>query len=660
MEKSGMSGEESSVRRRFTQRTPMPRACHTCAVAKVKCVANLGGDKGKCQRCSRLGSECTKQAAVVRNRRQQKTARLAQLEERLESIVKLLGSSQQSVQEKDPYPSPGPSQLGSSIPVPSNDNSDGLSAVRPQEPCNPNDRNPEVALYSGKGSTPSPRAAAMGISQLPDTSPQCTSEMLFGLDLSPEQANSLLHIFQTQMAEHFPFVVIPAGTTAQAIRRDKPFLYQMIILSASSRNLWEPKACRRLVMEYLGLHLLVCEEKSLDLLQGLLVYISWGNYHFFIEGQLTNLLHLAVALMTDLGLNRPPHRPNPKHRSMIDEAKAAMKIAPGPAPKSQTQGLAEHRAFAGCYYLSSTSNTFSKRSGPVPFSSYLQSCCLELSTVNEYRTDSYLVKLVYLEHFVERIDHCFISDDVHQTWNLEAPVASHFQSIERELGEWKSLLPSELEQHTQLMALYHIVGIRLHEFGLHMPPQITDGDKTIHRAEIISACLSSIIQFFENYFRLPTALFSRLSYIPWLHMGYAVSSACKLLLLDVNGWDVHHLRNLFDFSDVLRQICESFEEAGNIELVNRHAPSNGDNAFLQYARWLGWVRTWYESKLVAERDATLLNPQDMSFSAVEGELGLMDFMGVDDAFWQEFMGDWDMNAFQKDGQAFGNGLQPTI
>ena len=244
----------------------------------------------RCCRCSRLGIECMKQAAVVRNRRQQKTAyachshmilcqlifleyisRLAQLEERLESIVSLLTPPQQPVQEKEhSYPTPGPSQIGSAIPIPSIDYLDGPSTVRSHESCSSDGQRSAVASYSEEDVSTDLRVVAMSSGQLPN------AEIISGLDPGPEQADILLDVFQTQMAEHFPFVVIPPGTTAQCLCRDKPFLYQMIMLSASGRNLWDPKTCRRLVMEYLGLHLLIREEKSLDLLQGILVYISWS------------------------------------------------------------------------------------------------------------------------------------------------------------------------------------------------------------------------------------------------------------------------------------------------------------------------------------------------------------------------------------------------
>ncbi|MCJ1433461.1 hypothetical protein MMC27_002823 [Xylographa pallens] len=598
-----------------------------------------------------------KQAVVVRNRRQQKTARLAQLEERLESIVALLTSPQQPVQEKEhSYPSPGPSQLGSSIPTPSNDCPDGLSMVRSRNSCNSSSQDSVFVSYMQEDAPSDFRAVAGGCNILPSASVQCTSEIIFGLDPSPEEADNLLNVFKVQMAEHFPFVVIPAATTAQCLRRDKPFLYQMIILSASSRNLWEPDACRRLVNEYLGLHVLVREERSLELLQGLLVYISWAHYQFYNEGQMTNLLQMAVALVTDLGLNRPPYRASPKQRTVIDDAKAALGFAIG----SQTPGSDEYRAFAGCFYLTSTSGSFPKRSGALPFNSYLEKCCIELSRAGEYHTDIYLVQMVRLQHFVERIGQSLTSDEIHPSWNLKAPVAFSIKSIESDLHKWKSSLPFDLEQHTQLLILYHNVGIRLHEIGLYMPHLITDGGEIIHRAETLSSCLSSTISFFESYFRLPAALYSRLTFAPWLHMGYAVITACRLLFLDVNDWDVLDARKLLDFADILKQVCERFEEAGNIELANRHAPPYGDNAFLQYAKRLRWVKAWYDSKVAAESNPATSKPQNMSFSALEGEMSLMDFMSVDDAFWQDFKVDWDFSALQKDTQAFGVGLQPAI
>jgi len=95
------------------------------------------------------------------------------------------------------------------------------------------------------------------------------------LNLSCAEADDLLHVFQTQMTEYFPFVIVPAGTRTQDLRDDKPFLFATIMLAASRKKLSLEEMTGSRLMEYLGVRMLLNGEKSLDLLQGLLVYLAW-------------------------------------------------------------------------------------------------------------------------------------------------------------------------------------------------------------------------------------------------------------------------------------------------------------------------------------------------------------------------------------------------
>lgn len=59
-------------------------------------------------------------------------------------------------------------------------------------------------------------------------------------------------------------------------------------------------------------------------------------------------MHLAAALLVDLGLNRPPDR--------LKAQKAAYffhKWGHGPQAVNAIRNLPERRALAGCYYMSS-------------------------------------------------------------------------------------------------------------------------------------------------------------------------------------------------------------------------------------------------------------------------------------------------------------------
>lgn len=92
--------------------------------------------------------------------------------------------------------------------------------------------------------------------------------------VSFEQAELSLQAFQAQ-ASNFPFVVVDPTIGLDILRRKRPFLLLSILTYAASWNLslqrqleTELKAslCKKVIMD---------GEKSLDLLQGLLVYLNW-------------------------------------------------------------------------------------------------------------------------------------------------------------------------------------------------------------------------------------------------------------------------------------------------------------------------------------------------------------------------------------------------
>lgn len=74
---------------------------------------------------------------------------------------------------------------------------------------------------------------------------------------------------------YFPFVIVPRGTTSRDLRNDKPFLFAVIMMAASCQKLFSQTRAGNRLMEYLSVRMLQNGDKSLDLLQGLLVYLAW-------------------------------------------------------------------------------------------------------------------------------------------------------------------------------------------------------------------------------------------------------------------------------------------------------------------------------------------------------------------------------------------------
>lgn len=120
-------------------------------------------------------------------------------------------------------------------------------------------------------------------------------------------AQTLFDKYHTEAIYHFPFVIPNAEADINSLRSNRSFLFLCIMASmlfedcSLQRQLGEEvriQAHRRVLLE---------SESSLELLQGLLVYLAWYQYHFLPETQqIVPLAQLCVALVHNLGLDQNP------------------------------------------------------------------------------------------------------------------------------------------------------------------------------------------------------------------------------------------------------------------------------------------------------------------------------------------------------------------
>jgi hypothetical protein len=88
--------------------------------------------------------------------------------------------------------------------------------------------------------------------------------------------DALLYIYLTNMAPQFPFVVVPDRVSAAELAQTKPFLYRTIIMAASYHDKAGQVEMTKEIFHYLSDQMVIVNEKSLDLLQGLLVLMAWS------------------------------------------------------------------------------------------------------------------------------------------------------------------------------------------------------------------------------------------------------------------------------------------------------------------------------------------------------------------------------------------------
>lgn len=204
-----------------------------------------------------------------------------------------------------------------------------------------------MALGSSQGPSPdsnsAPNITRISQSWNKHAPPRCICRaQASDVPLPPRSDEELLAIYQEDLMPVFPFVVIPPDTTPERLKTERPFLFSAIRMAASVSDVSSMRGQMFALTQQLTNEMMVESNRSMDLLQGILVMVAWYQNHCLMHAQLNNLLHLAQALLADLGLNRSPE---------VQERSNVMVLNP-PAPNRTTNE--DRRAILGVWFLSSS------------------------------------------------------------------------------------------------------------------------------------------------------------------------------------------------------------------------------------------------------------------------------------------------------------------
>ncbi|EHY57189.1 Transcription factor opdL [Exophiala dermatitidis] len=497
---------------------PGPRvikACVPCARLKVKCENEPGANV--CKRCRRLGKLCTvQQPGSQTHKKLKKSSTVARLEEKLDGVAAILAAS-----ERD------------------------RERMRGGDQPETSDFPPHPALLS------------------PTT---CLEQHI----KDETEAQLILDAFRNDMAPFFPFVVIPPAMTVDQLKRKNPFLLLSAMMVGCRHDKVRQMAMAKAFRELVSHRILVKGEQSLDLLQSLLVYIAWYHLHIPLGPQLTNLVHLAMAMVSDLGL----HRPAQMKLWSRPPGTAAMGyfVRDGQVPAART--LAERRAFLGCFCITFIVSMFARDIEHLRYSQYAEECCRVISDTMEYSSDTYLVKLTELCHFGDRISRTLKFDDWEWSSGIAAPLGACVRSLEAELHQLKAsftLGPSQSAEirgqrvfdHAGLLAMhYYSIEIYLYEIALgdNVDPA-RYGNFPMTRLNLLFACLNSTKSCMETFFSLPTLVYFDMPFLFWALVGHAIVVTSKLNLFVGDGWDQVYVRSVLDFPTTVDTIAANMDAA---------------------------------------------------------------------------------------------------
>lgn len=99
-------------------------------------------------------------------------------------------------------------------------------------------------------------------------------EVFTGGLLTVGRASALYATF-FEMSHYFPFVILPRDLDFVSVAHDRPFLCLAVLASVSSKEKCLQRALDENLRQALSRKVILQGEKSLDLLQGLILYLAW-------------------------------------------------------------------------------------------------------------------------------------------------------------------------------------------------------------------------------------------------------------------------------------------------------------------------------------------------------------------------------------------------
>ncbi|KAK1982534.1 hypothetical protein LZ30DRAFT_590367, partial [Colletotrichum cereale] len=404
---------------------------------------------------------------------------------------------------------------------------------------------------SGSGSGPSIPVSNLGLK------PQ------FNLD----SAEKLLQTFRV-MLKHFPCVALPPDATVASLSKTKPFLLLAILSTASvSSALQGHTLYDEEFRKILGLKFVAGSERTLELLQGLLIYTAWYPFHLRPKSkQGFHYVRMAADILHDLGLNHPPYQ------------------GAGVSTPPTTDRMEGIRAYLACYYLVTahvvpylqyfrrTNLTYSRfamawaRATLVqfPYTSWTATCCDHLERNSALKGDHTLAWLARFLHITEESSEMTKNAPVTE----QAKQQAHFMflGLDSQLRDWQNQLPSSLGDVNSIRIATVFTEIFLLAGPIYRLASTSKmGDPSLGPpipAPRLERCLTLLRSFFDFIVNLDKAAFVEMSSIDWCRFIQLTIIAVRVSfpLPLCPEWDHARARERLQFDSYLAKLSAHHEE----------------------------------------------------------------------------------------------------
>ncbi|KAG7113075.1 Transcription factor himD like protein [Verticillium longisporum] len=359
-------------------------------------------------------------------------------------------------------------------------------------------------------------------------------------------AASLLTSFR-RMLPHFPCIVLPDDATVPSLAKSRPFVLLAILSVASgAASLQGHTLYDEEFRKVLGLKFVAGGERSLELLQGLLIYTAWYPFHLRPKNkQAFQYVRMAAEIAHDLDLVGPPPG------AVVDaDADADAPISP-----EQIDGM---RTYLACFYLmSSFFVTWVKFTAVgLEHTAWTATCCDVLERRSPVPSDQTLAWFVRFANIIEtthKLD--YLGPEGSEKSRDQARLM--LLGLESQFNEWRARIPRHLLSHSLgLSILTTFTDLYLHAAPIHrFAPPCTGPRTHLLSAEAprLRHCLPVLRALLDTLAALPAADFAPLATSDWGKIIQVTILSLRLSfpLAACPSWDDAAARAVLDFGGFL-------------------------------------------------------------------------------------------------------------
>lgn len=504
---------------------PYGHACMSCFKAKCKCVACPDGPG--CQRCHRLKKACQPSDSSCRRTTFEKKysdARIIQLEKKLDGLISRL--EMRNAPNSDQAPT-------------RTDCSKRTAQVLDSE-----NLGPSLNTFTAK-----------------DKESQHTEEYT-------DTNDDKLSIFRSRMLPHFPFIHLPPQLTAHQLGVERPFLLRAIVCVASQRDkAAQSSDLRRAICA----GLLLEETDRMDLLLGLLTYLSWGWDH---SKFMSRLMLQAVSLACESDNPNSGGMDTPEMRALFQPGVEA-DYSP-----TTSSFLERHRVVLGCFVLSSAVSAYLSYSiDTLRWTPQMDEGLAVLSASRDCPTDAAFAVQVRLQLLGQQAVH-IRQQQMEQRYiqNSGVPALTSLIALQTELQELRVSLPvtvTGLSHHlAHLSATELVINETRYAVDSSVPFMVNHFSaiasrgvppKNGERGRCLWQCIDAIKTCTDALLALSIPEFAGISLVQWSQLSRSVVVLHRLTTdIEDPCFDLAAVHAVIDMPGLLDRIAEKLGLAARV------------------------------------------------------------------------------------------------